>query len=364
MKVLTITCHRPHNYGAVLQTYALNKYLRDLGHDARVIDYIPAFMGRISEKHKNNPIIKIIRKIVIFPDNIKGGSVFGGFLKKYVKLTEKTYTRSKLIKDTPRADIYITGSDQVWNSEIPAGRDDTYFLDFVKPPAGKVSYAASMASDKLDEKQKKRYKELLSDFRAISVREASSVKILEEIGIKAQSTADPVFLLPRCEWSGFAEKTDIKEKYVLVYAFNGQKNVFEFADRLAKEKKLKVYSVHTRWLEGFRNTDKYYWCPSPNEFLCLIKNAEYVVTNSFHGICFSIIFNKEFFAFKKGESGNSRIIDLLDYFGLKDRLITKENNSVSGAINYRHIETKIKDLSDEAKLYIKNVLTEVEEWKD
>lgn len=344
MKILTITCHRPHNYGAVLQAYALNRFLQKRGHDARVIDYTSKSHGGISDKYKNNLLAKAVRGILLFPDRLKGNKVFGEFIKNNISLTERSYfSHRELVDNPPSADLYITGSDQVWNCDIPVGKDDAYFLDFSGPNAKKISYAASMATDLLPDNQKKRYYNLLYDFHAISVREPSSVSILKSIGIDAVSVLDPVYLLDKREWVDLAEKADYKEPYVLVYSFNRQKNVFDFAKKIAKEKNLKVYSVNTRWLDIINRTDKYFWSVSPQKFLSLILNADIVVTNSFHGISFSIIFEKYFFAFTK-ETGNSRIIDLLKSLHLEDRLL--KNNLQENPVDYKKVNALLDELKN------------------
>lgn len=358
MKILTITCHRPHNYGAVLQTFALNHYLRASGYDARVIDYTSKSHGGISDKYKNNPFAKIIRSILLIPDKLKGKNNFGKFLNNFVKLTEKPYfSYQELLNDPPVADVYITGSDQVWNCEIPTGNDDAYFLSFALPNSKKISYAASMALETLSEEQKKRYFKLLKDFHSISVRETSSINILKSIGLNGvTSVLDPVFLLDKQEWADLAETTNYKERYVLVYGFNRQKNVFDFAKKIAKQKKMKVYSVNTRWLDILNCTDRYFWSVSPNEFISLIKNAEIVITNSFHGISFSIIFEKEFYAFTKGKTGNSRMKDLLKSLNLDSRLTEYGFNSLMEPIDYKAVETILSKQKDQAKEFIKNNL--------
>ncbi len=359
MKIFTITCHRPFNYGAVLQTYALNKYLRDIGHDAQVIDYIPSFYKSISEKYEKNIVAKVIRKVLLFPDMLKGDRVFGKFLADNIRLTERSYYSIRDMEDNlPLADIYIAGSDQIWNSDIPAGKDDAYFLTFVKKTGKKISYAASLAMDVLPPGQKKRYYDLLKDFKAISVRESSSVKLLNSAGLEnVTNVLDPVFLLSKDEWVSFSEQSNEKERYILAYIFNGQENAFEYARFLAKQNNCKVCAVHTRWFEKFRRVDKYFWCPLPQKFLSLIYNAEAVVTNSFHGMSFSIIFNKNFFVFRKGKSGNSRMYDLLSYLGLTDRLIENTRKTFNQKdIDYEDVNTKVQAALEHSKRFLNDSL--------
>lgn len=329
MKIGVITCHRAFNYGAVLQTYALQKYLETIGQEPEVIDYFPKDLYKSNEK---KIIKKTIRNIIRTLDFKKGSKSFYGFLNRYMKMTKRYYTLDELEKNPPKDDTFIVGSDQVWNCNIRNGNDDTYFLSFVPKNKRKNSYAASIAMDSLTETQEKRFREKLNSFTAISVREESAVKLLKKAGIQKEieMVVDPVFLLDNDEWKKMAEKSTIKipkEKYVLIYAFKRQKEIYKYARKIANSNGYKVVSINTNIEDYFLDTDKYYWNIKPEDWLKLFLNAEEVITNSFHGLSFSIIFRKNFHQFMKNGKENSRMIDLLNELNLSNRIV-KENEEI------------------------------------
>ena len=325
MKINIITCHRAYNYGAVLQAYALEHYLESQGNEVKIIDYYPKDLHK-SENKKG--IKKIGRNLIRFFDFKKSEKSFGNFLKENLKLTKRYYSLEQLNSEPPEADIYIVGSDQVWNCNTRNGNDDSYFLTFVPKNKIKASYAASIAMDELTVEQKKRFKANLKDFFAISVREKTAVSLLNKCGIEdVVKVLDPVYLLEKNKWDELANKSNInikEEKYIFVYGFKRQKNIYQYARKLAKEKGCKVFSVNTNIEDYFLDVDKYFYNVSPEDFLNLLRNAEAVVTNSFHGLSFSIIYNKNVHQFMKIGKENSRMLDLLDELKMKDRLVKNE----------------------------------------
>lgn len=322
IKTYTITCHRPLNYGAVLQAYALNKKLTSLGVDAKVIDYCPSYY------QKSNKIlpIRILRHLLRFPDWTLGKKRFGKFIVDNLPMSPQVYRNiDDLNKNIPIADVYFAGSDQIWNcQELQNGKDDAFFLTFTPKKSKKIAYAASLAMPNIPANEVKRYKRLIEDFDAVSIREKDGLMLIKNLGIeKAINVLDPVYLLKKNEWDIIAEQstTILKEKYILVYAFHRQKNVFKYARNLAQKLGVKVYTINTNIEDYFLDTDKYFWNSSPNTFVKLIKNAESIVTNSFHGLSFSIIYNKPFHLFTRKSSSNSRMLNLLNDLNLSDRIV-------------------------------------------
>ncbi|MBQ7960078.1 MAG: polysaccharide pyruvyl transferase family protein [Clostridia bacterium] len=347
MKISVITCHRAYNYGAVLQAYALQKYLTENGHKAEVIDYYPSYV-----KSEGSIVKRIAKKLLFFPNRIRCKKSFGTFLRHRLKLSEKTYSSFEELKSFPgNSDMYITGSDQVWNMNMQNGKDDSYFLSFVPEKAKKVSYAASIAMDELNSEQADRMKTMLKDFDAVSVREKSGCALLEELHIPCSQVCDPVYLPGADEWKKFARKvTD--EKYILVYAFYGQKNVYEYARELGKKENCKVYSVNTSFVDAFRGIDKYFWAVSPEEFVGLVSGANMVVTNSFHGFSFSLIFNKPVCLFKTDKKGNSRLLDMAEKIGANTE---KENSQLIADISdYTEINKKLEEYRKNSMEFLKN----------
>lgn len=350
MKVDIITCSYAYNYGAVLQTYALSQYLTEQNCEVKVINYQPNY-ARATNNKNTNFFKKIIRK----PDYIKGKKVFTQFLKNNVRLTEIEYKNNVQLKDNPPiADVYIAGSDQIWNCDLPNGYDNAFFLDFVPQNKKKISYAASIAMDKISNEQKKRFKEMLRDFDKISVRENTAVEILKDANIhNVYKVLDPVFLISLNQWKELSKKEQKeKDRYILIYGFNRQKNVFEYAKQKAKEMKCKIFSVNTHIEDFFINrTNKYFWNVTPEKFINLIENAEMIITNSFHGLAFSILFKKNVKIFLKKGGANSRMLDLLKELSMEDLIY--DNNY---QINYESVENKLIELRRNSYDFFKSII--------
>lgn len=326
LKSYTITCHRPLNYGAVLQSYALNTKLKQLGLDAKVIDYYPDYY-KISSKKLH---IRIIRYFLRLPDWIIGNKRFGKFIDDYIPLSSKTYKNiEELNENIPIADFYFAGSDQIWNcDELFNGKDDAFFLTFAPKKTKKISYAASLAMPEIPVEQVDRYTKLIQDFDSISIREKDGVDLVEGLGIKnVQHVLDPVFLLKSKDWDVIVDSSSFEptEKYVLIYGFKRQKNLYQYARKLGSELGIKVYAINTNIEDYFLDIDKYFWNASPETFVKLIKNAECVVTNSFHGLSFSIIYNKPFHLFSRSGKANSRMLSLLKNLNLSDRIVESDD---------------------------------------
>lgn len=329
MKALTsytITCHRPFNYGAVLQTYALNCTLLSMGVDAKVIDYYPDYY---TSSKKSLPI-QLARKLLRLPDWILGKVRFGRFLKKNIPLSPLKYKNlDQLFENVPMADIYFAGSDQIWNChELENGKDDAFFLSFAPKGRKKISYAASLAMPDIPKNQKERYRRLISTFDAVSIREKDGVELVKNLGVDdVVNVLDPVYLLKKEDWDKLASHSEFtpKEKYILVYGFKRQKNIYEYARQLATSLNVKVYAINTNVEDYFLDIDKYFWNSSPNTFINLVKNAEGVITNSFHGLSFSIIYNKPFHFFTRNGKANSRMLNLLGDLKLSDRIVSSSS---------------------------------------
>lgn len=365
MDFLTITCHSAYNYGAVLQTYGLYKYLNECGLNGKIIDYQPNYFNK---PKTNNIIKKMIRPIIRYPDFKKGKKVFGKFIKNNMNLTPRMKSMDDLKTKLEFAKVYITGSDQVWNcSKGEVGNDNAFFLDFVDKDkeCKKISYAASIAMNELPNNQKDRYKKLLKDFDNISVREKTGVNIIKNLGISnVVQVLDPVYLLETEEWIKLIKHSKLieklkKEKYILVYGFLQQKNVYTYADKLAKRNKCKIYNVNTL-IEDFKlKTDKYFWNVTPEDFLALIYYANAVVTNSFHGLSFSIIFKKSFHLFGKNGNSSSRMFDMVDSIGLSNRIV-RNDELLSDDFDYDNAEEELKIKIENSKEFLKQIFNKSE----
>lgn len=359
MDIKIITCHYAYNYGAVLQTYALYSYLTLEGHNVEVINYRPWYY-RGSTRSKSI-IRRLLRKIIRVPDNIKSENVFYNYLKNNIKMTTEYTSYKDLENAALEADLFIAGSDQIWNTNLPNGRDLAFYLDFVK--SGKmVTYAASLGMDSISENDKDFMKNQLNKFSSISVREITAKNLLKQIGIvDVEVVLDPVYLLSNKKWKNQEEKPKFKyeDKYVLVYGFNHQKEIFIDAKKYAEKYGYKTYSVSTFWEDVFMGCDQFFWNCTPFEFIYLINHAECIFTNSFHGLSFSLIFNKAVYVYKKNDTGNSRMTDLMKNLGITEEKLVFNNEFNKETINYDEVNENIKLKKEKSISYLNEVLGEL-----
>lgn len=304
MKIDVITLHRVRNYGSTLQTLATQMFLKELGCETEVIDYYPerysskGLLKRLKNKSKKlegNPILLLMAKIAIAPSYYKKHLVFDNFLRKHINLTAKTYySEQDLMEDPPQADAYCTGSDQVWNSHWNEGVDRPFYLSFLQDDAYRFSYASSIGSDKLKDDERHEVVPLLEKYRYISVREDSGVKVLRDIGItNVTQVLDPTLLFEAKVWAPYVSDRYKNKKYLVTYNLHHDKRIDRYAAKLAEKYNLKVLNISYNWHDIIRSGNLV-WCPTIEEYLGLIRDAEYVVTDSFHATAFSLIFGTKF----------------------------------------------------------------------
>lgn len=312
----------PLNYGAVLQTYALQTYLENNGYSVKVIDYQPDFivydqkLSYIPEQYKTNTIKKIAYLLYKAPHKYYRKHIFRKFLEKHINLTEKYKTYEELCDKVPEADKYICGSDQIWGYGNDAYKDPSYFLAFVKNGEKCISYAPSgLIPNPLPNEMQQQCVPLIERLGYISVREKSSQAILQKyISKKIHHVLDPVFLLDRYDWKKlFNKKPYIEEEYILLYTVGDETTALSAAEHLSKSTGKPIYQISSS--QRRNKIVKKTFCPTPNIFLNCFYNASHIVTNSFHGTSFSIIFEKSFTVC--GTSiANERLKSLLESCGL------------------------------------------------
>lgn len=323
-KIGIITFQRAHNYGASLQAYALQRILEKKDYDVKFINYIDKEIDknyRIFRIYSGNIIIKlksIISSIIYFDKNKKRYSNFESFINHKLKLTEKYKTLNELKNNSPQLDCYITGSDQVWNPDITNGLSDAYTLNFGSDKINRVSYAASIGKSSLGQED---YKTKLSRLNYISVREKTAKDLLEPVLNRSiEVVLDPTLLVSGGEWeSYFNLKNNINEKYILAYRVENNEEYVKIVNELSRKTNLKVINFEKRDRHSYVNFMKSAYTEGPEEFVRLIKNAEYVVTTSFHATVFSILFHKRFFVVPHKTTG-SRVTDLIDKLHIKNRI--------------------------------------------
>ena len=344
--VAIITIHFGTNHGSVLQSYALSNYLDSIGCEARIIHYVPerykVWNTLVNKKANKYPLPVILAYYPIaFCKKFRVRRIFDSFIKKNLILTKKYSSKQELQKKPPKADIYITGSDQVWNDDYNGNDEFSYFLDFVNEDAKCIAYAASFGKeDVLENDYLDIIKSHLAKFTAISVRESNAQYILSKIGIESTHVVDPVFLRTQQQWRDFATKYPVKNQYTLVYVMDGiYDELLDYAYKIKQETGNKIYVVSFRKIKDHR-IDRCFHTADPKDFVGLVDNANVVVTNSFHGTAFSILFQKRFLTIGK-EKYNSRMLSLLQKLNLESHFIPTgehcEAQKIMTAINRQDI---------------------------
>ncbi len=366
MNIKTITCHNVYNYGASLQAYALQHYLESLGNDVEIIDFMPWFLKRRynlweAKDGKFGSLCKVfppIRLLAPIRNRLRyktwgRKAKFDTFTKKYLRLTSRYSTSIELQANPPSADIYIAGSDQIWNPELPNGREPAYYLDFGS--AKKISYAASFGVSSIEEQYQPFVKQELCNFDHITVRERTAISILQKFGINnANQVVDPVFLLNAEQWMELGSKAiDYglpKDKYILIYDFFGDERIAEFTAKLKRKTGYEIVSLNDYNPRSY--VDRNINDAGPLEFISLMANAAFVVSSSFHGSVFSLIFHKQFYVYSlKGSGSSSRMKDLMASLDIIERYNATEQKD---AIDYNVVDEKLINLIGKSK----NILLE------
>jgi len=359
-----LTYHRSHNYGALLQAYALQTYLKKIGHNAEMIDYWPEYHAQDYQVIPYFSAIKVLSKIKLillliigFNRIIKRSEGYKRFIREYFNLTDIPLYTDENSMGNIAYDVVVYGSDQIWrksNYSTFKGYSDIYFGLYPEKVTKKITYAASMGVIDLVDKDKIYIRKMLKNYFAISVREENLKKIVEEIIEKPVSLVlDPVFLLDKAEWLTLSSTlgSKIHEKYIFFYQLTPSQQAIDFINKLKAYYGYKVIEIRGR-VEPLLFGKRYYQTATPNDFISLIQNAEIVVSTSFHGIAFSIIFNKQFYALGMGNN-SQRVKSMLNLLGIKERYLDKINkNMFTEQINYENIKNKLDYEIEKSKKYL------------
>ena len=330
-KVNIITIHFGTNHGSVLQAYALSSYLNSIGCDAKIIDYVPdrykIWNSLVARKGAQYPLPVIAAYYpVALLKNFRVRKIFENFLNSNLNLTERFSDKEELKKNPPQAEVFISGSDQVWNNDYNGNNDYSYFLDFVPENAKRIAYAASFGKENVDEQDYiDRIKPLLQSFDKISVRETDAQNILNGLNIPSTHVTDPVFLLTKEQWGKFGKSVKTDKPYTLVYVMDGiYEELLDYAQKIKEKTGNAIYVVSFKKLKDER-VDKCFYLANPKDFIGLMESADTVVTNSFHGTAFSVLFQKKFISIGK-EKYNSRMLSLLQKLGLTEHFVPVKSN--------------------------------------
>ncbi len=329
MKVGVVTTQYASNYGALLQTYALQKHINShMGIESEVINYFPK---HYKEYWRLLPKIESFRSFVLLgmtllrPWNVfrtkKRYMKYREFVKKFIPCSREYYSYDEIMKEKCGYDICICGSDQIWNVTRHEHIDKVWFLDFYGEWSNvkRVSYAPSIA-DAIPPEKYNILSRVLNEFDAISVRESSDIEQLSKLTEKKVAhVCDPVFLLSKEEWREIEISPKISQPYILCYFLSPDKQAVEVVKKIKQMTGLKVVHLNVNERDKFKS-DYDIRTACSREFLGYIDDAEYVITNSFHCTAFSVLFEKKFVVVKK-KTANSRMESLLSKLGLNYRFI-------------------------------------------
>lgn len=366
MKIDIITLHRAQNYGSVLQAFALQKQIEKLGHQAYILDYYPerytnkGLLKRLKNKSSrfNNPLVLLIAKLLIYPSYLKKGIQFNKFMH-YLNLEKPSFaTNEEGMGRFTDADAYCAGSDQIWNSHWNEGVEKALFLDFV--PKGKLclSYAASIGLSNIPANEIDETKLLLDKFEFLSLREDKGVELVRELGrTDAVQCLDPTLLMSKEEWSLYADDSYKGKEYVLTYNLHHDPEIDKCAKAIASKYHLQIRNISYNWHDIVRH-GHLDWCPTVEGFLGLIKNAKYVVADSFHATAFSIIFEKPFVVITP-EVASSRLSSLLKMLELDDYNINKFTSVkvIEQPIDYIRVKSIIATKQRESISFLNKAFT-------
>jgi len=342
MKVGIFTYHFSDNYGALFQAYALRHYLRSVGFYADFVPYHPAYVEEGGDLNYSRPFSKdnakiIYLKIVSAKERLFGNRElkqgFSDFKASALGLSGRSYRASdELFSEVGACDFLVTGSDQVWRPSDHYGVDPVYYLAFPFVYSGKrISYAPSFGTDTLAGKYQSEVSELLREMDAISVREESGADIVEGlVSVRPKVVPDPTFLLESYDDVAKPYPLPADGKFVFTYALRSGDVIRGVSCEIANKVGANLYSPHNphrRW----KSIGKTVY-PCPKQWLWLLTNASYVVTNSFHGVALSILQNKTFvYVPLAGDKSdfNARAMNLISSVGLEGRMFCNRSNDIS-----------------------------------
>lgn len=334
-----ITFHDSRNYGAVLQAFALQQKISEQCREVEIIHYQNPEIAQVLKlwNYTGGGVKGVLKAAFGMVFRWRKKMAFDSYLKQNLHLSESV-NENTIKAYSSRYDILITGSDQVWNTELTA-KDMQYFLTFSEENQLRIAYAASFGDKKIVLTDA--VKNALSAFDCITLREAI---MLEEVERYAKQKpficCDPTLLLTSEQWAEHSAKPLSKEKYIFLFMIDDSQELRSYAEKLAQRKGLKLIS---------NKNDLSFFChPKPDDFLSWIRHAEYVVTNSFHGTVFCIHFQKQFVSHLRNASGQKkrRIAVLLDNFGLSHRTTDFPTLDIDCAEDWQSIELKKKEMRE------------------
>ena len=356
--------HRPISFGSSLQAYALQHKITTLGYSSEIIDYKYPNELHYKQGRVKRWLVNFVRFIMNMPlgfPNVVELSRFRRFRKKYMRLSKYYKSSGDLLSNPPVYDVFCTGSDQVWNSRFTKS-DTTFLLSFAPDTCKKISYASSFAIDYVIDEYKPDYVRFLSQYSHISVRESSGISLVKSlVGKSAELVCDPTLLLTKKEWYPLVEQSKIRinKPYILVfmlsYSFDPYPEVANIINKVHNDLGYHIVFLSGRKQDYFHKDATVIKSAGPCEFLHLLWNASFVITSSFHGVAFSVNFEKDFIAIVKRGNSDSRLVSFLKKINMEDRAIPYDSqDEITYKTHYTH--SKLSQFRETSIEYLKNSL--------
>ena len=362
MKVGILTCHAAYNYGSVLQAFALQELIRGLGHEVEIVDCRPSWFDPYRVLYFENPfrgsvygfcrtICMNVNRLLCFPLRIVRRRVFESFMRDFYRVSQWRGC------DMPSAplnyDAYVIGSDQVWNPLI-FGESFPIYMGRFATSKGTLKIGYALSAGGREDLLTDAYSEEVDGFSALSVREQALGDRLNDVfGRDAPLVLDPTMSLERERWLELSQ-SESSGDYIVVYLVYHVPAAIQYAKRLAREMACRVRVISSG--AGFFRCRRLHQ-DSPIEFLNLIRHAKAVVTTSFHGTAFSIIFGRPFYFVSSSQKGENRQRDLLEQLGLVDRIICAGEEPWIRGIDYEHVWEKLRKRREESVSFLRKALS-------
>lgn len=351
-----VTYHRAHNFGALLQAYGLKSYLESMGYKVDIVDYFPRYHSQMYalwpfEYFKKWKISQKAKFIIDFPFIVRKKHmrrrIFEDFINSYIKPAP--------IGAVSRYDVLVYGSDQIWryqDNPLFKGYNEVYFGKGEIAAQRRITYSASMGKmDQFDD-HVDFFRESLKNFDSIAVREDDLLEKIQPLATqKVALTIDPIFLIPIDSWKKLISDRKRNGPYILLYNLLSDDKLKRTAEEISRLTGFPIVELAGKIKRGNQGEAVEEFV-GPKEFLTWLFYADFVVTSSFHGVAFSILFQKQFLTFLPRNSG--RVISLLNRLGIGDRFISVDNfkSNEIRTIDYGKVSQPLKEMVDSSKQYL------------
>lgn len=361
MKKINVVTAAPYvqNYGSMLLTYATQKLLESKGFEVEILNYSRQSLQEavsfkellyalsVRDGSKNKPaIVRFAMAIALYSSEMTMAKVVREFMNKYIHVSPIRYLNEEGLKaNVPKADIYCTGGDQMWNEQCNFHKTlREFYLTFAPKGAPKVSFSTSIGKERFDEWELPEVLPLLKEYDLISVREANTKPYFDSLGIEnVYHLIDPTLLLPKDKWKEIVAPRQIKENYILLYEISRKGNLTACAKELARRTGKKLVRINRYSLDAIRS-GKSVLCPKPEEWLSLFCYADCVVTNSFHGVVFSTIFERQFVLVPGANP--TRLVNMMSTLGITGRTCSEPKKVLDvyqTKINYSEVDKHLQE---------------------